>query len=132
MNQSLQEKRRQTRQSIRALCFVRLSSKKRTKQLVGSLADISWSGLAFTFLPEKEYTGQDPEADETYLVDLFLSGGSGFVLSDVPAQIKYKVEKKEALSFLGMSLERCGMQFRDLSENQQNELTQLLATSYPV
>ncbi|MCF8038345.1 MAG: PilZ domain-containing protein [Desulfohalobiaceae bacterium] len=126
MNQSSSEHRRHKRQAIQALCFVRLSTDETGKQVVGSLADISAGGLGFTFLPDTTQPDQEPRPQKAYRLDLFQSGDPSFLLSDVPARLKYSIEKKDSLSFLGLPLKRCGLEFLDLTENQKEELKQLI------
>ncbi|MCF8104972.1 MAG: PilZ domain-containing protein [Desulfohalobiaceae bacterium] len=127
MNQSSSEKRRHKRQAIQALCFVRISTRKTAKQVVGSLSDISAGGLGLTYLPDTKQQDQEPCPDRTYRLDLFQSGDSSFLLSDVPARLKYSIEKKDSLSFLGLPLRRCGLEFLDLSASQKEELKQLIS-----
>lgn len=126
MNQSSGEKRRHKRQAIKALCFVRLSDHKTAKQVVGSLSDISPDGLGLTYLPDTKQQDQEPCPDRTYSLDLFQSGKSSFLLSDVSAKLKYSIEKKDSLSFLGLPLRRCGLEFLDLTASQKEEIKQLI------
>ena len=81
---------------------------------VGKIIDISFNGLAFTYLTT------DKQKEEVSHVDIFLVENE-FHLAGVPCTIIYDV-KGSNFCLNDVSSCRCGMKFGPLREEQQNKL----------
>ena len=85
----------------------------------GKLLDISRGGLCFHYL----FNSNPSEGRATSLkIDIFIIN-NGYYLPKVPCTLIYDVEKKETTSFpISIAFRRCGLQFGELSKEQNRQL----------
>ncbi len=80
---------------------------------LGKVKDISRGGMAYEYIFNETQNTGDAE------IDIFLSGDS-FYLPRIPSKIIYDTKIVE--KFQSVETRRCGVQFRDLTEEQAAEL----------
>ncbi|MBI9083785.1 MAG: PilZ domain-containing protein [Desulfobacterales bacterium] len=93
---------------------------------LGKVIDISVGGLCFNYMAKSE---QDGDASEIVLdVDLFISG-NGYYLPSLSCKKVHEVVADPARAAAGgMHNRRCGVQFLDLTDEQQGQIDQYLET----
>lgn len=111
------ENRRHVRYKIEKDAFAAL---KNGKTRIGKIADISLGGLAFSYM---EDVAIDQELGR---VDIF-TAGKNFYMPDIPIRVVYDLQVKDAeADYCPIPLNRCGVAFERLSENQASQLTAFL------
>lgn len=111
------EKRRHIRYKIEKDAFAAL---KNGKTRIGKIADISFGGLALNYM---EDVAIDQERGH---IDIFTSG-KNYYIPDIPIRVVYDFqspEPRETFSFSEMN--RCGIAFERLTENQSLQLKAFL------
>ena len=85
----------------------------------GELLDISRGGLCFQYLHKPNPAG---DVSTSLKIDIFIVN-NGYYLPKVPCKLIYD-EKKEETALFRMSLEfrRCGLEFGELSKEQNSQL----------
>ena len=85
----------------------------------GKILDISRGGLCFQYL----FKSNPSEGGAVSVkIDIFIIN-NGYYLPKVPCKLIYDVEKKEATSFsISLEIRRCGLQFGELSKEQNRQL----------
>lgn len=86
---------------------------------LGRLTDIGKEGAAFEYIVHDECNPID-----TVEVDIF-SSDQDFHLSRLPCKVAYDIDVGHP-SIVGIETRRCGLRFRDLSDQQTSQLTTLL------
>lgn len=89
--------------------------------LVGTVIDISMSGLAFEYVN----FGRSELRGEVH-IDIFY-GHTRFTFQEVPCTVIYNAMTDASASQFGFSKQRCGLQFSRLSSHQENQLESFLA-----
>lgn len=86
---------------------------------LGELLDISRAGLCFQYL----FKSNPSEGGVASVkIDIFIIN-NGYYLPKVPCKLIYDVEKKKAASFpISIEFRLCGLQFGELSKEQNRQL----------
>ena len=93
----------------------------RNAEILGKLEDISKGGLAFRFAPEPV------GAPSFRTIDVTATGPERFNLAEISCKQIYEVSVlTEDQSFTGTRTHRCGVQFLDLNDVQEQQLRFLL------
>ena len=89
---------------------------------LGKVLDISARGLCCQYLAKEEQVKDEPAVE----ADIFMSD-NGYYLPDVACKLVWDTEAKEKMTFpIGFQNRRCGLQFLNLTKEQQNKLDHYL------
>ena len=109
------ERRRNARLRPRDLTFVAVRPEF-TK--LGKLLNISSGGLCFQYMDEQDQIGHGA----LFKVEIFISQ-NGYYLPRVPCKVIYDARIKKGMVFTkGLEHRRCGLRFKDLTEEQTDKL----------
>jgi c-di-GMP-binding flagellar brake protein YcgR len=87
----------------------------------GKILDISRGGLCFQYLYLFKSNPSEGGA-ASVKIDIFIIN-NGYYLPKVPCKLIYDVEKKEATSSpMSLGIRRCGLQFGELSKEQNRQM----------
>jgi hypothetical protein len=87
---------------------------------IGTIVDISRGGISIRYTPTEEQNGTSPD------IDILLTAHN-FYITGIPVTTisDFKLENKIPFSYIYER--RCGMQFGELTDNQLNQLNELLS-----
>jgi len=86
---------------------------------IGTIVDISQGGISIRYTPTEEQNGAAPDID-------ILLADHNFYITEVPVITKSNFKLENKIPFSYIYERRCGMQFGELTENQRNQLNELL------
>jgi hypothetical protein len=95
-----------------------------TPQMLGQLVEISASGLAFTFVDLKNASKRLMNRPALNL-DLF-AGGKGYFVKNLPCRMKSRIEKCSASKHNSPQIIRVGVEFEELTLQQQIQINSLI------
>lgn len=89
------------------------------KQKLGPILDVSRGGLSFHYVgDEKPHTSQEMK---------IFSSRTDFYMADVPFRTVLDVRLPRGVPFSSVRMSRCGVQFGDLTHDQNSQLEYLIA-----
>ncbi len=113
------ERREQSRMRPKKLTYVAL---RPDFSKLGKIQDISRGGLCFQYMTKKEQGGDPPN----FNIDIFISD-DGYYLPSIPCKMVYEKKMKKAVSHpIGLEHRLCGLQFEQLSNEQNGQLSHYL------
>ena len=90
---------------------------------VGRVKDISMGGLSFEHIYDEDLEGDPSKSDVSLWVDTYS-------MADIPCRVVYDIPISEPPQYDHLSIHfrtrRCGVQFGNLTENQETQLSFLL------
>ncbi len=87
---------------------------------IGTIIDISRGGISIRYTPTEEQNGTSPD------IDILLTDHN-FYITGIPVTAISDCKLENKISFSYIYERRCGMQFGELTDNQLNQLNELLS-----
>ncbi len=87
--------------------------------LLGQLIDISKEGLSF------QYIADEINLEKSSELGIFLTG-KGFQIKEIPINVISDVSAKDTLSSISMTMNRCGIQYKTLNQEQISQLDSIM------
>ncbi len=87
---------------------------------IGMIVDISRGGISIRYTPTEEQNGASPD------IDILLTDHN-FYITGIPVTTRSNFKLENKIPFSYIYERRCGMQFGELTDNQLNQLNELLS-----
>jgi hypothetical protein len=97
------------------------SSEMGSMRIAGEIVELSEAGLSLLYMTSGE------KADMPSAVTIFIYKGSYIELCKVQCRLIYDVQVAGSSRWSPVSVRRCGIEFRDLSEKQLDRVRQVIA-----
>jgi hypothetical protein len=114
-------RRKEARFSVSDSVYVVINTEPQT---MGTMVEISTSGLAFTFVDLNAVSKRLSEQAKLR-VDLF-AGGKGFFIKDLACRLVSKIENISNQAISSLTIKRVGVEFEALSLPQQVQINHLV------
>ena len=114
-------RRKEARFSVSDSVYVVINTEPQT---MGTMVEISTSGLAFTFVDLNAVSKRLSEQAKLR-VDLF-AGGKGFFIKDLACRLVSKIENISSQPISSLTIKRVGVEFEALTLPQQVQINHLV------